>query len=160
MENFSHPTNRICAFFHANNKLKPTLPPLVPCKSPGVTHDSASRIRESHSCGRRRRARLGSRGAPSHPSRPASFRSRLYVEDDGARGNAPVVLVASRFGTARDRRRDLGDLLCLLFLVHLRLAAGVSRSGVFTRTGSIGGSDHGAANELHASAHPQRQLAG
>src|ERR1043165_7003834 len=119
MENLSHPTNRICAFFHASNKLKPTLPPLVPCKSPGVTHDSASRIRESHSCGRRRRARLGSRNAHSHPTRPAAFRSCVYIGDDGAGRNASVVVVANRLRNACDRGSDLGDLLCLLLLVHV-----------------------------------------
>src|SRR5437879_1884511 len=59
-------------------------------------------------------------------------------------------MVAHRHGTARDGGRNLDDFLCLLFLVHVRLAAMGAGFDFLARSGNSRRPDHGPADGIHA----------
>src|SRR5438067_6953075 len=59
-------------------------------------------------------------------------------------------MVAGRHDAARDGGRNLDNFLCLLFLVHVRLAAVGAGVDFLARPGNSRRADHGPADGIHA----------
>lgn len=100
---------------------------------------------------------MGGCGARAHLVRGARIRPGSPARHDAACRSPRLAVVAARDGAARRGRRDLGGLLRLLFLVHVRLEAAHTGSCLLARPGGAGGTGHGPADGMDAPGRPARR---